>query len=85
MNLPDSIRDQLREQMWRVADEIGCLALGPTERTQHYENWTKDPEVGGVLQRDDHHKRSDDAFGQEGLLQARLDDSIFRRVGNGRH
>lgn len=51
MNLPDDVRDQLRERMWRIADEIDWLALGPTEKTQHYENWTKDPEVGGVLQR----------------------------------
>ena len=51
MNLPDNVRDQLRERMWRIADEIDWLALGPTEKSQHYENWTKDPEVGGVLQR----------------------------------
>jgi hypothetical protein len=51
MNLPDSVRDKLRERMWQMADEITWLALGPTEKTQHYENWTKDPEVGGVLQR----------------------------------
>ncbi|HUY87719.1 MAG TPA: hypothetical protein VMV10_03190 [Pirellulales bacterium] len=51
MNLPDSIRDQLRERMWRIADDIDWLALGPTEKTQQYENWTKDPEVGGVLER----------------------------------
>jgi hypothetical protein len=51
MNLPDRTRDQLRERMWRIADEIDWLALGPTEKSQHYENWTKDPEVGGILQR----------------------------------
>lgn len=51
MNLPDNIRDQLRERMWGIADGIDWLALGPTEKTQYYENWTKDPEVGGVLQR----------------------------------
>ena len=51
MNLPDKVRDQLRERMWRIADEIDWLALGPTEKSQHYENWTKDSEVGGVLQR----------------------------------
>jgi hypothetical protein len=51
MNLPDQVRDQLRERMWRIADQIDWLALGPTEKTQYYENWTKDPEVGGVLQR----------------------------------
>lgn len=51
MSIPDSVGDQLRERMWRIADEINWLALGPTEKTQHYENWTKDLEVGGVLQR----------------------------------
>ncbi len=51
MNLPDSTRDNLRERMWRIADEIDWLALGPTEKSQYYENWTKDAEVGGVLQR----------------------------------
>ena len=51
MNLPDSIREPLREHMWRIADEIDWLALGAAEKTRHYDNWTKDPEVGGVLQR----------------------------------
>jgi hypothetical protein len=51
MNLPDEVRDRLRERMWRIADRIDWLALGPTEKSQYYENWTKDPEVGGVLQR----------------------------------
>ncbi len=51
MNLPDNIREGLRERMWQVADEINWLALGLTEKTQFYENWTKDPDVGGILQR----------------------------------
>jgi len=51
MNLPDQVRDRLRERMWEIADQIDWLALGPTEKSQHYENWTRDPEVGGVLQR----------------------------------
>jgi hypothetical protein len=46
-----SIREPLREHMWRIADEIDWLALGAAEKTRHYDNWTKDPEVGGVLQR----------------------------------
>lgn len=51
MNLPDTVREQLKDRMWRIADEIGWLAIGTTEKSQHYKNWTKDPEVGGVLQR----------------------------------
>ena len=51
MNLPDRIRDQLRERLWGIADQINWLALGPTEKSQQYKNWTKDAEVGGVLGR----------------------------------
>lgn len=51
MNLPDQVRDQLRDRLWRSADQIDWLALGPTEKSQYYENWTRDPDVGGVLQR----------------------------------
>ncbi len=34
MSLPDSIRDQLRDRMWQLADQIDWLALGPTEKSQ---------------------------------------------------
>jgi hypothetical protein len=51
MSLPDDTRDRLKERMWGIADQINWLALGPAEKTQCYENWTKDPDVGGVLQR----------------------------------
>lgn len=51
MSVPDNTRDQVRERLWRIADEIGWLALGPSDKTQYYDNWTKDPQVGGVLQR----------------------------------
>jgi hypothetical protein len=51
MNLPDKLREQLRERMWQIADKIDWLALATTEKSQYYENWTKDIEVGGILQR----------------------------------
>ena len=51
MNVPDEIRDGMRQKLWAVADQIDWLALGPTEKSQRYENWTHDPDVGGVLAR----------------------------------
>jgi hypothetical protein len=34
MNLPDNIREQLRERMWRIADDVDWLVLGPIEKSQ---------------------------------------------------
>ena len=51
MTVPDEIRDRLKTQLWQSADEIDWLWLGPVEKTQRYENWAQDPEVGGVLSR----------------------------------
>lgn len=51
MSLPDRVREELRSDLYDTADRIDWMALGPAEKTQHYENWTKDPQVGGVLQR----------------------------------
>jgi hypothetical protein len=51
MSLPDNIRDRLREHLWQAADQIDWLALGPSEKSQYYENWAKDPKIGVVLSR----------------------------------
>jgi hypothetical protein len=51
MSVPDNIRDQLTQKLWASADAIDWLALGPAEKSQHYDNWTHDTEVGGVLSR----------------------------------
>jgi hypothetical protein len=49
--MTDDIRDGIRKRMWRIADEVNWLALGPNEKSRYYDNWTKDPELGGALQR----------------------------------
>jgi len=49
MNVPDEIRDAMKRKLWAIADQIDWLALGPIEKSQRYENWTHDPDVGGVL------------------------------------
>lgn len=47
--VPDEIRDRLKARLWKSADDIDWLWLGPVEKTQKYENWTQDAAVGGVL------------------------------------
>jgi hypothetical protein len=49
MNLPDKVREELRGRLWARADEIGWTDLSPSAKSQHYENWTLDPKVGGIL------------------------------------
>jgi hypothetical protein len=49
MRLPDDVRDRLRDQLWSQADELGWSALNDAERSRRYEQWTRDPEVGGML------------------------------------
>lgn len=49
MTVPDEVRDRLKSDLWRAADEIDWLALGPVEKSQRYENWAQEPGVGGTL------------------------------------
>jgi hypothetical protein len=49
VRIPKEIRDGLRRKLWVIADEIGWLTLGDTERSRHYEMWTRDPSIGGAL------------------------------------
>lgn len=51
MSVPDTLRQKLRSQVWCVADKIGWMDLSPGDKTTYYENWTSDPEIGGVLSR----------------------------------
>lgn len=51
MTVPDEIRDRLKADLWKSADAIDWLWLGPVEKTQRYENWAQDPQVGGILSR----------------------------------
>jgi hypothetical protein len=51
MTVPDEVRDSLKSKLWTIADEIDWLALGPIEKSQRYENWAHDPEIGGVVSR----------------------------------
>ena len=49
MMIPDSIRDAMRDRLWKLADELSWSALGDSERSRYYEMWTKDQSIGGHL------------------------------------
>ena len=49
MRMPEDIRDQIRDQLWSTAEAIGWSHLPDQERARYYENWTKDPAIGGKL------------------------------------
>jgi hypothetical protein len=49
MRIPDDVRDRLREEIWSRADKLGWSALNDAERARRYEQWSRDPEIGGAL------------------------------------
>ena len=49
MSIPDHVRETLRSVLWARADEIGWADLSPAAKSQYYENWTSDPQIGGIL------------------------------------
>lgn len=51
MRVPDHIRKDLRRRLWGLADEVGWTDLSPSAKSSHYENWTRDPDIGGRLSR----------------------------------
>ena len=51
MSVPDTMRAALKGRLWRRADDLGWMTLSPTDKSHHYEEWTKAPEFGGRLGR----------------------------------
>lgn len=49
MMMPEDIRDGLRDKLWNTADDLGWASLNDSERSRHYEKWTRDPTIGGQL------------------------------------
>ena len=51
MSVPDTTRTALKEKLWQRANDLGWATLSPTDKSHHYEAWTKSPEFGGRLGR----------------------------------
>jgi hypothetical protein len=49
--VPDDVREAVRRDLWAKAEALGWSDLSAFDRTRHYEHWTQDPDVGGVLAR----------------------------------
>lgn len=47
--IPDDVRDRLRHTIWTRAEELVWSSLTDGDRSNHYERWTRDSEIGGVL------------------------------------
>lgn len=51
MSVPDQIREELKTRLWREADTIGWSYLPRPAKSRYYDNWAKDPAIGGVIER----------------------------------
>lgn len=51
MSVPEEIRTRLRSRLWEIADQVGWMNLSTTEKSKHYEDWTRSREIGGLLTR----------------------------------
>jgi len=49
VRIHENIRSGLRERLWLLADELNWSQLNWYEKSNYYETWTLDPEVGGLL------------------------------------
>ena len=49
MTIPDNVRDRIRDLIWSRADDLGWSELPDTERSRHYEQWTRETSIGGTL------------------------------------
>jgi hypothetical protein len=51
VTLPNDVREELRERLWKIAESIDWISLSAAEKARWYAEWTRSPEIGGVLDR----------------------------------
>lgn len=49
MSVPESVRDDMRDLLRSKADEMGWLRLPTPQKSKLYEQWSRDPRIGGIL------------------------------------
>lgn len=49
MNIPDSVREEVRNRVWAAADSMNWITLSVAAKSKQYEAWTREPTVGGLL------------------------------------
>jgi hypothetical protein len=51
MTLPEAVRKEVLERVWRTAGELGWRDLSKDERSRYYDEWAQAPDIGQVLAR----------------------------------
>lgn len=51
MSVPDEVRETLKQKLWSLADSIGWMNISTPHKAKHYEEWTRDTTIGGILGR----------------------------------
>jgi hypothetical protein len=74
MRIPNAVRTALRARVWAEAERLGWDALTNLERSQRYDVWTDDPEVGGVIER----------YVDKGQVRVYIKDTILKRYAQHR-
>ena len=72
MSVPADLREQLRSKLWHEADEVGWMLLSTGAKSRHYDNWARDPDVGGLLAR----------YMDRSQLRIYLKDTLLKGYGN---
>lgn len=49
MNIPQHIRDEVRDRLWSEADRLNWPALSSTDKSRYYTIWTETQDLGGRL------------------------------------
>jgi hypothetical protein len=49
VKIPDDVRDRIRDLIWERATDLGWSDLSDTDRSRHYEQWTRETAIGGTL------------------------------------
>ena len=68
MSVPYIARTALKKKLWQRADGLGWAYLSPTDKSRHYEAWTKSPEIGGHLGR----------YMEQGQVRVYIKDTLLK-------
>lgn len=49
MNVPKDVREKVRAELWRLAEDLDWNSLGSREKASYYQQWTDSSSIGGVL------------------------------------
>ena len=74
MTVPGGVRLPIRTRLWAIADDIAWESLPVLSKTTYYEAWTRDPDIGGVLERYMDRRR----------VRVYLKDTIMKNYGQSR-